>query len=177
MLIRHCHGRKGLRFVSLHTTGTFAIKSQRFAYRLGRLYLSATSMRPLSRIVHALFAVWFAIVIGDPGVLHACPMHGGHGTSHQAAAAVPDSAHEHAGHGTSSTAQASHDASVPDAGAPCTCVGHCSAAPAALPLPVSGTVQVSDVAAEVRRPAAAPVAVAPAAPALRLPFANGPPTA
>jgi hypothetical protein len=135
-------------------------------------------MRPVSRLFHALFAVWFAVVIGDPGVLHACPMHGGHGTSHAAAASsASDASDQHESHGASTSGQASDEAPPPDASAPCTCVGHCSAAPAALPLPAPATVHVADVAAEVRRPASAPAPVVAPEPALRLPFANGPPTA
>jgi hypothetical protein len=128
-------------------------------------------MRPLSRIVHALFAVWFATVLGDPGVLHACPMHGGHGAAH---APVPAAEHQHGG---AASGHGSESMPVPDASAPCTCVGHCAAAPAALPLPVPATVQVAEVVAQVRRRPAPPGHDAPASPALRLPFANGPPTA
>jgi hypothetical protein len=135
------------------------------------------------RPVNALFALWFAIVLGDPGVLHACPMHGGaHGAGHSAAAghtaAGPDG---HAAHGAAmagvaeeSAPQTAHHGDTP---APCTCVGHCCAAPAAAPLPLLATVLVVETAAEVRRPPVAPVDEPPAAPALRLPFANGPPAA
>ena len=135
-------------------------------------------MRPVSRIVHALFAVWFALVLGDPGVLHACPMHGGHGAAHAATAEpAPNVSHPHAGHDAAASEHVSESAQLPGAPAPCTCVGHCAATPAALPLPLPATVQVTEVAAEVRRPPAAPIHEAPASPALRLPFANGPPTA
>jgi hypothetical protein len=136
-------------------------------------------MRRLSRFsrpLNALFALWFAMVLGDPGVLHSCPMHGGHGAAHGAAAAGSHGSH------------ASHDMAAADAGspgaahhgdapAPCTCVGHCCAAPAVAPVSPAATVAVPDAVARVRDPLAAPAGDAPASPDLRLPFGNGPPTA
>ena len=131
-------------------------------------------MRHISRPVAMLFALWFAIVLGDPGMLHTCAMHGGHG-GHGAAAAPAAAAHEgHMAHGTAHQ-HAPADAPTPKAPAPCTCIGHCCAVTVAAPLPTLSTVPVPVVIAEERHPLDAPAADAPAAPDRRLPFSNGPP--
>ena len=130
-------------------------------------------LRRLSRPLNAIFALWFAIVLGDPGVLHACPMHGGHGATHAAAA--------HAGHGMHAASAASTSASEAtqhhETPALCTCVGQCCAASTVAPVPTVPAVHVPAAVAEVQHPLTAPSADAPASPDLRLPFANGPPTA
>jgi hypothetical protein len=133
-----------------------------------------------SRPLNALFALWFAAVLGDPGVLHACPMHGGHGgAGHSAAAATAPAGHMgHAMHGAPAAEHVTSEATPhQDVPAPCTCVGHCCATPAAAPVPVVAAVHVPQAVAEVRHPLAAPSSDVPSSPALRLPFANGPPTA
>jgi hypothetical protein len=123
-----------------------------------------------SRLFAALFAVWFAVIIGDPGVLHSCAMHGaGHG-GHGAATTT------HAAHGGHAAAAGHHpDTSAPAQPGPCSCVGHCCAATAVAPLPLAPALELPTTApapAEPLPPAASDV---PASPALRLPFANGPP--
>jgi hypothetical protein len=132
-------------------------------------------MRHLARPVAMLFALWFAIVLGDPGMLHTCAMHGGHG-GHGAVSAAAAVAHD--GHMTHGAAHQSApaDAPQPKAPAPCTCLGHCCAVTVAAPLPALATVPVPVAVAEERHPLAAPAVEAPAAPDRRLPFANGPPT-
>ena len=134
-------------------------------------------MRSLSRPLSALFALWFAIVLGDPGVLHSCPMHGGHGAAHSAAM-MGNAAAAHEGHVMHHAAAPASDASHhQDAPAPCTCLGHCCATPAAAPVPAVAAVLVPEAVAEVGHPLPAPSSDAPASPDRRLPFANGPPTA
>jgi hypothetical protein len=134
-------------------------------------------MRYLTRSVAALFALWFAVVLGDPGVLHTCAMHGGHGGHGAAPVTVAlDVQMAHGVHGT-------HGAHVPSpadpqhSGAPatCTCIGHCCAVTVAAPLPTLATVPVPVAVAKERHPLDAPVVEAPAAPDRRLPFSNGPP--
>jgi hypothetical protein len=118
-----------------------------------------------SRPFAALFALWFAIVLGDPGLLHSCPMHGAH-------AAQASSASAHAMHGTAS---AHHGSQKQLPTGPCTCVGHCCATTAVAPLPRLATFAVP---AHVAQPVAFPEFPSeqvPASPDLRLPFANGPP--
>jgi hypothetical protein len=127
--------------------------------------------RPFS----VLFALWFAVVLGDPGVLHSCPMHGaGHGvaTSHHMAHA---SHHDEVAHGATHAEHGSPAGDGHHAPGPCTCVGHCCAAPAVAPLAVAPAVYVPvEVLAEHRALQSAP-SVPRAAPTIRLPFANGPP--
>src|SRR6478672_799559 len=108
-------------------------------------------MRRLLRItrpVSVLFALWFAAVLGDPGVLHSCPMHGAH--ANQAATSAG-----HEGHGTAATA---HHASSGDSHhqaptGPCSCVGHCCATNAVASVP---TVASFTVPAHVALPNARP---------------------
>ena len=142
----------------------------------------------LSRPLNALFALWFAIVLGDPGVLHSCAMHGAARGAHQTAAATAPVDHSgqpghagHVGHGSPDAASAGQVAPVEaqhhDTPAPCGCVGQCCAAPVASPVPAVDAVHVPEAVAEVRHPLAVPRTDAFASPDLRLPFANGPPGA
>jgi hypothetical protein len=128
-----------------------------------------------SRPFAALFALWFAVVLGDPGVLHSCPMHGNY--------AAPVAATEHSEHAMHGGATAHHVDAPSESShqhgpqGPCTCVGHCCATPAVAPLP---TVVIFTVPAHVAQPTQRPELSsddAPASPDLRLPFANGPPRA
>jgi hypothetical protein len=135
-------------------------------------------MRRVSRLTRpftALFALWFAVMLGDPGMLHTCAMHGGHGAAHAAPAATR---HEmqgtHGAHGAGHQTVPSNT-QQPDAPGPCTCVGHCCAVTVAVPLPAVAILPVPVAVAEERHPLDAPSGDAPAAPGLRLPFANGPP--
>jgi hypothetical protein len=123
-----------------------------------------------------LFALWFAVVLGDPGMLHTCAMHGGHG-GHGASPAAAPATTAHGGHMAHGAAHQSApaDASHPAAPAPCTCIGHCCAVTVAAPLPALDVVPVPVAVAEERHPLDAPTVEAPAAPDRRLPFANGPP--
>src|SRR2546423_10571426 len=118
-------------------------------------------MRSLARLsapFTALFALWFAIVLGDPGMLHACPMHGGHGAHGTQEASAPAPSHHTQGmHGNNAAGHSAtheshqssrHDAPVP--AGPCTCVGHCCAAAVPAPLPTVATLPVPAVVAAVR---------------------------
>ena len=126
--------------------------------------------RPLA----ALFALWFAFVLGDPGLVHSCPMHGGHGVAasasmvHHSAASAEHAAMDHA---------TSHDASHHGHSGLCTCVGSCCAAAAVAPLPGVPALHVPAAVAHAEPAVRVAFVVAPAAPDTRLPFANGPPTA
>jgi hypothetical protein len=135
----------------------------------------------------ALFAFWFAAVLGDPGLLHSCPTHGGHGAAH-AAASTGDTmgAHgAHASHDGASTRAAQHDAQhdapqgAPHHGntGPCTCVGQCCAVSAVPSVPVASGMYVPTTIAQAEPALVVARGDAPASPDTRLPFANGPPTA
>ena len=132
--------------------------------------LAAMLPFPARRLVAALCALWLAISIAEPGLLHACPMHGAAATAtpvdapaqgrHVHGAADADGTHPHA----------------PRDGAPlCVCIGDCAApttAGVAAARVTLATVAVVD-AADPGLPDHASVHVARA---LLLPFANGPPT-
>ena len=129
--------------------------------------------RPLA----ALFALWFAFVVGDPGLLHSCPMHGGHAVAGTAApAGVQHHSATNAEHASMDHAT-QHDASHHGGSGPCTCVGSCCVAPAVAPLPSVPALHVPAAVAHAEPAARVAFVVAPAAPDTRLPFANGPPSA
>lgn len=129
----------------------------------------------------ALFALWFAVILGDPGMLHSCPMHGGHGGHAAATAAGGHDMAAHASHGMHAAAAMAADAapqqSAPHHGGtgPCTCVGQCCAASIAAPLPTVATIHLPATVARTEPAQLAARAELPAAPDFRLPFANGPP--
>lgn len=128
--------------------------------------------RPLA----ALFALWFAFVVGDPGLLHACPMHGGHGGVIPVATSGAEHhapAHgDHASMGHASSHDASHHGS-----AQCTCVGQCCMAPSVAPLPTASAMHLPATVSLAEPALVVAFVVAPAAPDTRLPFPNGPPAA
>jgi hypothetical protein len=135
-------------------------------------------MRCLSRSLHALFALWFAVILGDPGVLHSCAMHGaGHG-AHGVQVAAPSAMSHDMSHDMSAMA---HEAAPADsherapAHATCTCVGHCCATTASAPLPAAHTIELPTLEVPHVAPSQAAAVAAPQAPDHRLPFANGPP--
>ena len=120
----------------------------------------------VSRLLSALFALWFATVVVDDGVLRACPELGSHSGAHGGQSG--HMSHQMAGASHGGPAQAPHG---------CTCIGSCSAAPALASLPVVATFAVSTTIVGTY---ALPRfdERAPAARADRLlPFANGPPQA
>ncbi|MEP7002330.1 MAG: hypothetical protein ABI969_17710 [bacterium] len=120
-----------------------------------------------SRPFSALFALWFAVVLGDPGVLHSCPMHGAHAMASGGHASHAAAAH-HQSHDSAPTKNSSGD---------CSCVGQCCAAAAVASLPAVASFAVP---AHVARPSALPEYPRddiPSSPHVRLPFANGPPQA
>jgi hypothetical protein len=137
--------------------------------------------RPLA----ALFALWFAFVVGDPGLLHSCPMHGGHAMASASAgvehAATTQTGHAAMGHAMSHEAAphqaTSHDASHHGSSGQCTCMGQCCVATAVAPLPAVAALHVPAAIALAEPAQRVAFVVAPAAPDTRLPFANGPPTA
>ncbi len=125
--------------------------------------------RPLA----ALFALWFAFVIGEPGLLHACPMHGGHGAAHASAAA----SHDMQGMGGMASHVVSHDASHQGSAARCTCNGMSCATSAIATVPTVVAMHVPATVALAEPVLRVALQPANAAPDTRLPFANGPPTA
>jgi hypothetical protein len=118
---------------------------------------------PLARFLSSLFALWFVVVLGDPGVLHACPEHGGH------SAPGAHAAHQMSG-GNHNTAP-----SAPATTSGCTCIGSCCAAPTLARLPQVASFTVApEIIPEIGQPEH-PVSAPAPLPERLLPFANGPP--
>src|SRR3954465_14702229 len=125
-------------------------------------------LRRLSRPFAALFALWFALVMGDPMVLHSCPMHGAQHGMHAGGHA---GGHEAAHGGSTDTSHHGGTSNI------CTCVGQCSASVAVALLPAPPTFTVPAHVAQPDSWLEQPAGYVPASPDLRLPFANGPPAA
>jgi hypothetical protein len=80
---------------------------------------------PWFRALATYLAVWFPLVVGEPGIVQPCPMHGGVVTT---ASTAPSPSHSHHGVGAGQTGHADHaPASAPthDHHA-CTCIGACA---------------------------------------------------
>jgi len=130
-----------------------------------------------ARVLATLLALWLSLTVGEPGVVHFCPMHGG--------VASPDAGGHAGGHGAGhDTAAAQTDATTrrhstpPGHGhADCTCLGACSLSSFAATLPVG--VAALPVLSEYTLAVASHVDRTDerAAPDRLLPFANGPPSA
>jgi hypothetical protein len=112
------------------------------------------------RALATVLAVWFPLIVGEPGVVHACPAHGG------VAAAASTMAHHH---GASHDSQPGHDHHD------CTCISCCVGSVVASPAPAApATVFV----AAIRDADTAHLAVASLprqAPDYSRPFTTGPP--
>lgn len=113
------------------------------------------------RVLGLILALWFAIGMVEPPLLHRCPMHDGVG-------AWPMS---HEGHAHQSHAPGGH--SGPHQ---CTCPGSCCVAPA-LALPVARVAAAPLVVIDAGEPWTPPLALVPSSAPHALPFANGPPHA
>jgi hypothetical protein len=144
----------------------------------GRLkrYIPLVMLRRLSRPFAALFALWFTLVLGDPWVLHNCPMHSGHDMS-AAAAGTGGASMDHSSHGRTAAASADEGAPADEANNVCTCMGGCTATVAPSPLPTLPTFVVpAHVAENVGYPEYRGGA-GRASLDVRLPYANAPPQA
>jgi len=127
-----------------------------------------------------LLVLWFALSLGESGLVHACPMHDGaaaRGTgSHGAHAPAHDAVHaDHQGTETGGQheAQAVHDRSD-DGKAACTCLGTCGIPGVAAILADSPCVPDAIVATAAAM-ATSGAEIAHARDAHFHPFANGPP--
>lgn len=129
----------------------------------------------MRRTFALLQAVWLALLIAEPGALHACAMHGsGHGVHAVPISTTDAAADEHAHH--HADADAPSDIASTDApnAEHCQCLGECCAtALAALPSVNIAESRVQYVDASVA-PSVARLH-ATRAPDLRLPFAHAPP--
>ncbi len=185
---RHPAGTKGLRG-EVRASGLFgASRDSPDAPPRARSYhwLSMSRHSRWSRLFATLFALWFAAMVGDSGMLHSCAMHGaaaGHATHPGRDVRAPAARHTalatHDGHADGHRAHhdaSPHESKQPTQPAPCTCVGQCCAVTAVAPLPALATLVVPAAVAQERDPLEPQRPAPPATPDLRLPFANGPPT-
>jgi hypothetical protein len=121
----------------------------------------------------ALFALWFAIAVVEPGPLRSCPMHSGLALGAASRTAPAGETSEHARHGSSSSQLPAHHGAAHN----CTCLGDCASSSASGALPATASVQLHvpverDVVHVATRSRFAPLATEHV-----LPFANGPPSA
>jgi hypothetical protein len=114
------------------------------------------------RLLGAFCALWLAISIAAPGLVHECPAHGG------LVAASAAGGHS-AGHST-------HDGGSRDHGAPtCSCLGDCASANTVSLVSAPVALLDAPVVAMID-PGLPDHSYVPVARALLLPFANGPPS-
>jgi hypothetical protein len=158
------HLKKGLLF-RVSPRGNWRHSAHRCTIPALPLYILQPMLRRLSRPLSALFALWFSLVLVDPGVLHACAMHGGAHATSAASSAAPGI--DHAAHHGSEQQPASEPTV-------CSCVGQCCAVVPTL-LPAEHTFSVPAHVARVAGLFAQASGHVPTSPDLRLPFANGPP--
>lgn len=114
------------------------------------------------RAVATVLAVWLPLIVGEPGVVHACPAHGG-------AAATMTMAMAHH-HGMPHGSQPGHDHHD------CTCISCCVGSVIAAPTITAPTILFVDAIREAG--AAYPAAsIARQAPEYSRPYTTGPPRA
>ena len=115
-----------------------------------------------------LMALWLSLTLGEPGVVHFCPMHGG--------AVGARGAGHGASHGATTHATQQHQAPPGHGHAGCTCLGACSVTGFGAVLPsVETAVPVPPISVPADAPPAEQAGRRPS-PDRLLPFANGPPT-
>jgi hypothetical protein len=122
------------------------------------------------RALALLLGCWLAMVMVEPPVLHACPMHGPKAGGAHGAAVADASPAAHAAHGDAP------ERGAPGGGHQCSCLGDCgSAGVQGALLPATHPARWAPAA--VVRPAPVPSAIVVALPQGDhvLPFANGPP--
>jgi hypothetical protein len=114
------------------------------------------------RTLATVLAVWFPLIVGEPGVLHLCPAHGG--TAPVAAAM----AHHH---GASHGSQPGHDHHD------CTCISCCVGSVVTPPAPIAPTTVFVEAIRDggIAHPAVA--SPARRAPEYSRPYTTGPPRA
>jgi len=87
-----------------------------------------------------LLAVWLPLIVGEPGLLHPCPMHGALATAIGSARHAPAGVAEH--HHASSQQQTSHNRAPGHDHRNCTCVSCCTGSVGAPSTPVTVTTVV-----------------------------------
>ena len=127
---------------------------------------------PWFRALATLIAIWLPLIVGEPGVVHPCPMHGAHPPIATSERSAPQAHHAVSTRGRSDGgAPPSHDHHG------CTCVGSCTSIAGAVPAPDAPTISVIEAgyAARPARPNAE--SLARQAPEYSRPYTTGPPRA
>ena len=121
------------------------------------------------RLSAALFALWFALYMGAPGLVHPCPEHSAPGAS----VAVGEGAH--GDHGSTSLADAGQSSDTPSDGHGCCCPGpQCGAG--AMVLAEAPTIAGAALTPQVAPDFRAPERAFGARPEHLLPYSTAPPT-
>jgi hypothetical protein len=115
------------------------------------------------RTIATVLAVWFPLIVGEPGVVHACPAHGG-----AAATSVAATAHHH---GMSHGSQPGHDHHD------CTCISCCVGSVVAAPAPVAPTTVFVDAIRDIVASYPATASLSRQAAEHSRPYTTGPPRA
>lgn len=126
------------------------------------------------RSLAALLAIWLPLIVGEPGVAHACPTHGAAATastvsSHHGAHGAGNPRHGAASHGS-----ASQHGSPTHGHHDCSCISCCvgsAAAPAPAPAPTTTFVVAVHAADATYSPAPLPRSTAE----YSRPYTTGPP--
>ena len=118
-------------------------------------------LNPVKRLA-LLLPVWLALAVGEPSVVHQCPMHGG--------SAMAMAEHGgHAGHSHHAPAQSGKQTHHT-----CSCISECANS-AALVVAQTPTILWPNVLPAIRIAVASPLVPARRDAHTPLPFANGPP--
>ena len=133
------------------------------------------SMRrtPWFRALATSLAVWFPLIVGEPGVLHLCPMHGG------VPAATSPQSMAHAHHAAMSSTERPTDHGRPPGHDHhhCSCIGSCTSSAAALPAPGDSVITIVGVNFTTRAALPNAESLARPAPEYSRPYTTGPPRA
>jgi len=123
------------------------------------------------RPIAVLLAVWLPLIVGEPGVVHACPTHGAPAVTRAQHTSVATAEHHHA-----AAAQQSHDSAPSHDHHNCTCISCCTGSVAAPATPVAVT---TVVVARYETRSLQPGAQSPPslAPEFSRPYPTGPPRA
>jgi hypothetical protein len=117
------------------------------------------------RAVATVLAVWLPLIVGEPGIVHVCPAHGGIATSSTSTVAM---AHHHA---------ASHDSQPGHNHHDCTCISCCVGSVVPAPAPATPVTAFVEVVFDVGAENSAVASLPQQAPEYSRPYTTGPPRA
>lgn len=123
------------------------------------------------RSLATLLAVWFPLMVGEPGVLHLCPMHGGS----PVASAPQPAAHAHHGAAASTELTSKQGSRQGHDHHHCTCIASCTSTATAVPAPDPPAVVVVEAAYATKSALPNVGSLARPAPEYSRPYTTGPP--